>query len=63
MDNFKTAIRSGTDYCHINLFWIDSQLIAMAGVPIREQAINQNIDNLFGEGDIVFPSQLEVAAQ
>eukprot|EP00974_Lingulodinium_polyedra_P114991 11136454-Lingulodinium_polyedra.AAC.1 len=27
----------------------------MAGVPIREQAINQNVDTLFGKGDIVSP--------
>eukprot|EP00974_Lingulodinium_polyedra_P063097 6088743-Lingulodinium_polyedra.AAC.1 len=35
----------------------------MAGVPIREQAINQNAANLFGKGDTASPSQLEVAAQ
>eukprot|EP00974_Lingulodinium_polyedra_P055366 5324300-Lingulodinium_polyedra.AAC.1 len=27
----------------------------MAGVPIREQAINQNVDRLFGTGGIVPP--------
>ena len=47
----KRAMGSGGVYhCHINLFWIDPQFIAMAGVPIREEAVNQAVDELFQFG-------------
>ena len=64
---FKQAMTFGHQAiytCHINLFWLDPQFIAMTGVPIREEAVNQAIDNLFVSSQcIAFPSVLEVAAQ
>eukprot|EP00974_Lingulodinium_polyedra_P093123 9021194-Lingulodinium_polyedra.AAC.1 len=54
---------SGVYHCHIDLFWIDPQFIAMAGVPIREEAVNQAVDHAFGNGGINFPSTLGVAAR
>eukprot|EP00974_Lingulodinium_polyedra_P131602 11218368-Lingulodinium_polyedra.AAC.1 len=64
-DSFKTALfSSGVYICRNHLFWMALQFVAMVGVgAIHEQFGEDNINQIFTEGAICFPSTVEFAVQ
>ncbi len=55
----------GSYMCHINIFWLDMQFIAMAGVPVRGEAVDQlALSSHFTDKDgCLFPAMVEVGVQ